>query len=143
MSFGEYAAFLRRSADMVGAEIEAVSAVVAENAAIEARHMMGNKQEGWDDLRPKTVADKIGLGFAPPDYQPLLRTAKTRDEIEWISTSLGGVIGSNSKVMFWHEFGTTKMAPRPVLGMALLRMMPLLEELLGEVAVKTLMPITR
>lgn len=143
MSFGEYAAFLRRAADKVPVELEIVSAVIAENAAIEARHIIGHHQEGWDDLMPKTISDKSRLGFSPPDYQPLLRTGKMRESIDWISTSMGGVIGSNDKVMFWQELGTTKMAARPVLGLAMLRTVPLMEQLLGETAVKLLVPITR
>lgn len=143
MTFGEYAKFLREQSEIVETELSEICAVVAENAAIEARHMVGNKQAGWEDLSAATVEVKRKLGFSAPDYQPLLRSGKMRDSIEWISTSMGGAIGSNDKVMFWQELGTTKMPPRPLLGQAVLRMMPLLEQLLEESSVKILVPVIR
>ena len=143
MSFGEYAAFLRRSIEKVPLELETVSAVVAENAAIEARSMIGVKQPGWEDLTESTKASKGKLGFAPPDFNPLLRSGSMRDSIRFISTSMGGVIGSDDKTLVYHEMGTSKMVARPLLGQALMRTMPLLEQMLGESAEMLLTPIKR
>jgi hypothetical protein len=143
MTFGEYAAFLRKSADLVDMEIETTAAVIAEAAAAEAKYIIGHKQPDWDSLADPTKEQKGRMGFSGPEFSPLLRTGEMRDSIKWIATSMGGVIGSNDKVLYWHEVGTPKMPPRPVLGRALLSTIPLLEQMLGETAVRLLSPITR
>jgi HK97 gp10 family phage protein len=79
----------------------------------------GNYPE-WAELAESTEEEKTRLG-APPDA-PLLRFGDLQKSFR---STLNGddevVIGSTDPVLEYHEFGTVKMPPRPVLGPALLK----------------------
>lgn len=72
---------------------------------------------GWDSPWGVHYPGKIELGFAPPD-NPLLRTGTMRDSIKSDAVGNEAVVGSNDAILKYHEFGTPKMPPRPVLGPA-------------------------
>ncbi len=68
----------------------------------------------WAPLAAATEVKKAQMGF-PPDA-PLLASGAMRDNI---STEISGneaVIGSPDDRAVYHEFGTSKMPPRPVFG---------------------------
>lgn len=73
---------------------------------------------------------KIQLGYAPPD-NPLLREGDLRDSIEYHVDHLEVSIGSDDDRMVYHELGTARMPPRPVLGPAVFRSKHVIEKLVG------------
>lgn len=89
----------------------------------------------WADLAPSTEAEKARMG-APADA-PLLRTgglyASFRHDVV---SPMEGVVGSTDPTMVFHEFGTPKMPPRPVMGPAVLRTTPQVKRILGAAVVQ-------
>ena len=73
----------------------------------------------WAELAESTQQERARLGYAPND--PLLRDGTLRDSISHHVEELEAEIGSDSDIMEYQEFGTSKMPPRPVLGPALER----------------------
>lgn len=88
--------------------------------------------EAWDLLADATEADKARQGY--PLDAPLERTnalrASFKHEIEGDGWS--AIVGSTDPVLVYHEFGTSKMPPRPVLGMALYRNLERIQRLIGD-----------
>ena len=83
----------------------------------------------WEPLVESTVEEKERLGFAPPD-NPLMRTRALQESISHEVENDEARIGSDSEIMVYHEFGTSKMAMRPVLGPALVRNLEIIERVL-------------
>lgn len=119
-SFGAFATHLA----ILAIETKVVKHAVLEEAAEEvqetAKGMIGfyHQDPHWEALADSTEAEKARLGFEPD--APLLRTGEMRESITTV-VSLNGdfaVVGSDEQKMVWHELGTTKMPPRPVLGPA-------------------------
>lgn len=86
----------------------------------------------WASLADSTEQEKTRLGY--PANAPLLRTGDLRESIvhevgEWEAT-----VGSTDPVMTYHEFGTDKMPPRPVIGPALYRNLDAVQQLVGDFA---------
>lgn len=89
----------------------------------------------WADLAPSTEAEKARMG-APADA-PLLRTGALYASFSHELLGNGeGVVGSTDPTMVFHEFGTAKMPPRPVMGPAVLRTTPQVKKLLGATVVQ-------
>jgi phage gpG-like protein len=84
----------------------------------------------WAPLVESTLEQKEKLGYAPPD-NPLLREGELRDSISHEVEDNTATIGSDNAIMVYHEFGTSKMAMRPVLGPALFRNLEIIEAVLG------------
>ena len=121
-SFGAFAAHLERLA-IVGPEITHLMVEAgAEEIAETARGEIGFYQTdiapypSWAELSPEYEKSKVAAGFEPD--APLLRTGEMKKSIKASSEGNEGVAGSNDKVLEYHEFGTDKMPPRPVLGPA-------------------------
>jgi HK97 gp10 family phage protein len=70
----------------------------------------------WAPLADSTEAEKARLGYEPD--APLLRTGDMRASIKSEAEGNEAVVGSNDEKLKYHEFGTDKMPPRPVLGPA-------------------------
>lgn len=87
----------------------------------------------WPELADATKDDRVRQGFS--EDEPLLRTGELRDTIGHETHGLQATVGSTSDVMVFHEFGTAKMPPRPVLGPAVYRDKDAIEEILGAAAV--------
>lgn len=83
----------------------------------------------WDDLKDSTKADRVRKGW--PEDEPLLRSGALRDSITHEVHGLEAVVGSDSEVMVYQELGTTKMAPRAVLGPAAIRTEKIVGRILG------------
>lgn len=88
--------------------------------------------EAWAPLAESTEADKAAKGY-PPDA-PLLRKGDLRESIQHEVKPLEAIIGSIDPVMVFHEFGTSKMPARPVLGPALHRNEEKIKKLVGHAA---------
>lgn len=102
-------------------ELDRVGAAIQRTAKAEFGHYqeaVGPFPE-WAELAENTKEDRVSKGFSEND--PLLRTGEMRDSIERQTAELETVVGSNSEILEYHEFGTSKMPPRPVLGPALVR----------------------
>jgi hypothetical protein len=116
----EWALLVRGAAETLPARLEEVVAQVAVIAVESAKDKIGVQQGYWDELRPSTKADKKRLGFSGPYFSPLLRKGELLASIEGAQEGLTATLLSTDEVMFWHEYGTAKMAPRPVIGPSML-----------------------
>jgi HK97 gp10 family phage protein len=111
LSAGGFVFSLHEGLKQVGAVIEA-----------RAREEIGTYQpaigpfQAWPELADSTKADRLAKGFTEND--PLYRTGDLRDTISHEQHGLEVAIGSDSDLMVYHEFGTSKMPARPVLGTA-------------------------
>ncbi len=89
----------------------------------------------WAPLAPSTEAEKARIG-APADA-PLLRTGGMRDSFSHeLESDTEGVVGSTDPTLIYHEFGTSKMPPRPVLGPAVFNNRDRIEKILGHAIVE-------
>ncbi|MGA3116445.1 MAG: hypothetical protein ABSF90_18640 [Syntrophobacteraceae bacterium] len=107
----------------------------AQIVELTAKDEIGGYQPGlgafpaWAPLTESTMEEKERLGFAPPD-NPLMRTRALQESISHEVENDEARIGSDSEIMVYHEFGTSKMAMRPVLGPALVRNLEIIERVL-------------
>lgn len=83
----------------------------------------------WPELADSTKDDRARLGYTEND--PLLRSGELRDTIGHEVHGLEAVIGSTDEKMVFHEFGTSKMPARPVLGPAAFTSKSAIEKLVG------------
>jgi HK97 gp10 family phage protein len=109
----------------------------------DAREQIGEYQPAagnypaWEQLAESTEDEKARVG-APPDA-PLYRFGDLQKSFR--STLVGHnevIVGSTDPNMDWHEFGTDKMPPRPVLGPALFKNIEDIRALLGAEAMDTI-----
>jgi HK97 gp10 family phage protein len=112
---------------------------VAESIEETAKAEIGVYQDAagafaaWQPLADSTVADRVSKGFTPDD--PLLRTEELQESIVHEVGDWEATVGSVDPVVEFHEFGTSKMPPRPVLGPALLHNAEHVQKLIGDAAV--------
>jgi HK97 gp10 family phage protein len=102
----------------------------------DARAQIGEYQEAvgnypaWEQLADSTEDEKARLG-APADA-PLERFGDLKKSFRsTLVSSEEVIIGSTDPVMTYHELGTSKMPPRPVLGPALLKHIEEIRKLVG------------
>lgn len=106
----------------------------------DAKQQIGEYQEAvghfpaWAPLADSTEAEKARLGY--PIGAPLLRTGDLRDSFGHEADGDSGIVGSTDPVMIYHEFGTSKMPPRPVLGPAVVKSEKKIEAILGRTLVE-------
>jgi hypothetical protein len=156
LTFKQLAQHLERSALRADADLAVVVKAHAEFGAGVARRYIGHLQPSltvpaptpayfpaWEPLAAATVDDKAGLGFGPPDYEPLRRTGEMEESIEGVAAGLTGGIVSTDPKMVHHEFGTAHMPARSTLARALGETMPLLAMGLGMVGMDLLTPRRR
>lgn len=91
----------------------------------------------WAPLADSTEQHKATMGY--PADAPLLATGEMQESIQHVVQGLEAQIGSNDEKMIYHEFGTAKMPPRPVLGPAAFRQKRKIEMLIGHAAVTGLL----
>lgn len=105
----------------------------------ETKKMFGTYQQGagpfeaWPELADSTKEDRVKQGYSEND--PLLREGDLRDSIEREVEKTEAIVGSTSEIMPFHEFGTSRMPPRPVFGIALYRNWEKICRLVGHGAV--------
>lgn len=113
--------------------------VVAQRIEDTARAEIGHYQDAigpfpeWDPLAQSTEEDKARLGY--PLDAPLLRTGETRDSFSHQVDGLEAVIGSTDEKLVFHELGTSKIPPRPVLGPAVERNGKFIKRIIGRAVV--------
>lgn len=104
----------------------------------EAKTYFGVYQQGagpfgtWPELADSTKEDRVAKGF--PENEPLLRTGDLRDSLEREVHDFEAIVGSASDVMLWQELGTSRIPPRPVLGIALQRLWPQIQKMMDRAA---------
>lgn len=122
-NFSSFAAFATHL-QVLAIEAKAIKHAVLEAAAEEvqetAKGMIGfyHQDPHWPALSPEYEAEKVRAGFEPD--APLLRTGEMRESIRYVVAVDGhsAVVGSDDQKMVWHEIGTSRMPPRPVMGPA-------------------------
>ena len=92
--------------------------------------------QDWAELAESTEADKASKGY--PANAPLLRTGEMRDSIKHEVDGLEAVIGSTDEKMAYHEFGTNRIPPRPVMGPAVFRNKEFIQKTIGQAAISGL-----
>jgi hypothetical protein len=104
-----------------------------------ARTLPGVEQSGWPALAESTIADKMKKGFPVPS--PLKRTGEMAESYssELRPGQLAVAIGSPEKKALWHELGTSRMPPRPVLAKAMREILPFARKALLESVKATMM----
>lgn len=76
----------------------------------------------WAPLKPSTIADKIRGGYVyNSQYNPLVRTGELKNSIDYKVSPKKLRVGSKSEIMIFHEFGTSKMAQRSVIGLTMFK----------------------
>ncbi|WP_223253600.1 HK97-gp10 family putative phage morphogenesis protein [Chromobacterium amazonense] len=91
----------------------------------------------WEQLADSTDQEKARLGY--PVDAPLLASGTMRDEsFKHEVAGLEAIVGSTDKKMVYHEFGTSKMPPRPVFGPALFKNRAFIEKTIGRAAMSGL-----
>ena len=94
----------------------------------------------WAPLADSTMREKTRLGYTGrlSADDPLYRTGEMRDSIEHRTEDLEAEIGTDSEIAPYHEFGTSKMPPRPFLGPSLVRNKENIEKIIGGFAATAL-----
>ena len=140
-SFGSFGRHLGRLASISPAVTERATDAAAEAIEQTAKDEIGAYQAGisgqpaWPQLAPSTLEEKIRQGYATPQHHnPLLRTGELRESISHRTSGNEAEIGSSSQVALYHEFGTSRMPPRPIFGQAVFRAGGRLVEAVGGVA---------
>jgi HK97 gp10 family phage protein len=90
----------------------------------------------WAPLAESTEADKASHGY--PTDAPLLREGDLAKSFQHERHEDEGIVGSTDPVMEYHEFGTIKMPPRPVLGPALFKNKERIQEIMGRAIVEAI-----
>jgi HK97 gp10 family phage protein len=121
----------------MNAALEVVAAKIEETAKEE----IGRYQEAigpfpaWAQLASSTESQKTSHGY--PANSPLLASGDMRDFITHEVDGNEAIIGSTDPVMAFHEKGTMKMPPRPVMGPALEHNREFIKRIIGRVASET------
>jgi hypothetical protein len=96
---------------------------IGEIVETESKALIGTEYPGWPALADSTVARKSALGqigrVSPTD--PLYATGEMRASVRHEVDANKVVIGTDDPVGVYHEFGTSRMPPRPFLASALVR----------------------
>ena len=122
---------LHRSLEKCAARVEKI-----------AKDEMGTYQKAigdfpaWAALADSTESAKRRAGY--PEGSPLVANGELRDSIKSSVHGDEAVIFSDDTKMFYHENGTPKMPPRPVLGPAVLRSQEYIERTLGQAVIRGL-----
>ena len=112
------------------------AAVLIENAAkAEIGHYQGaaGPFPAWAPLADPTEASKARKGY--PAGAPLLASGDMRDNISHQVSGHEAVIGSPDDKAFYHEFGTSKMPPRPIFGPAVFSNKAKIQRIIGAAVV--------
>ncbi|GAC1394033.1 MAG: hypothetical protein NVSMB31_13990 [Vulcanimicrobiaceae bacterium] len=95
----------------------AIAKAVVETSKEHIREVFGDTNK-IQELQPDTIAEKERHGAARPDA-PLIDTGALRDSLVTSVVEKGygivGYVGTEDEKMYWHEFGTTRVPPRPVM----------------------------
>lgn len=141
-SFKAMAEELLLRAPTIAVELHEGLKVIAEKIEAKAKSEFGTYQPAagefpeWPELADSTKEDRLKQGFS--EDEPLLRTGKLRDSLGHEVKGLEAVIGSTDERMVFHEFGTSRIPARPVLGPAAFHSKDIVQKLVGAAAMSGL-----
>jgi HK97 gp10 family phage protein len=128
-SFAQLAARLATAeADMKFAK-EAILEKACQIVEDRAKAAIGTYEFGWPQLAQSTQEQRVAQGYSANN--PLLRTGELRSSIGHYVDGDVGYVGTNDPNAKYHEFGTSKMPPRPFLGPAVDAAGPKIEKMAG------------
>lgn len=119
---GAFARHLLKLAAMMPEVDRHIVQASAEEIRDTAAGMIGQYQKAvgpypaWQELADSTEEEKARSGYSLE--APLLRTGEMQKSIEYTAERNEAAVGSNDQNMIYHELGTEKIPPRPVLGPA-------------------------
>jgi hypothetical protein len=135
LSLSQWCAELERQIATVKPAVTIALHEVGDAAVEIAQAKIGHYQDevppfpAWPELADSTKADRVRQGY--PADEPLLRTGELRDSISHHVEPMLLEVGSVDPVMKYQEHGTDKIPPRPVIGPAMLEIIPVAQEILG------------
>ncbi|MFI4985823.1 MAG: hypothetical protein ACHQF3_00105 [Alphaproteobacteria bacterium] len=147
LDFAQYARELERQLAELRPAVTVALAKVGAEAATIARKKIGREDNAdvgpfmeWEPLADSTIAEKERLGYfgQVSETDPLLREGTLRDSIRFGVEGLQLLLYSTSKIAGYHEYGTSKMPPRPFLGPSLLEVEPAAQREIGGAAARVL-----
>jgi phage gpG-like protein len=100
--------FIRISEEIHVIDKEALE-IAGQIIETEAKRVLGTYDYGWTPLKPETVARKQ-MGDSP-----LLETGELHDSIGHMVIGNMLYVGSDNPKAAYHEFGTSRIPPRPFL----------------------------
>lgn len=98
----------------------------------EAKRVIGTYDYGWEPLAESTIARKGGRDT------PLLETGEMRDSISHKVENNILYVGSDNPKANWHEYGTSRIPPRPFLSGAALHMRAEVQAQIGKAATEAI-----
>lgn len=142
MDFRQFADMLERGAAESPAALSVALKLTLDAVTLEARGYIGHEISEWAPLAPSTIAQKTRLGYVGhlSATDPLLRTGEMRGSVENTVAGFEGVVGSGDKVALYQELGTSRIPPRPFIGLAASRSRPVAEIFFGQAAMRLLSP---
>lgn len=120
------------------AGLHAAATVIEEDAKKRIGEYQGDSGPfgAWAPLADSTEEEKERLGYEL--NAPLLRSGELRDSIKHEVHTLEAVVGSESPIAAYQEFGTDKIPPRPSIGPAAFENKEKIEGILGAATVRGL-----
>ncbi len=109
LSLLQFAAKLTAAQHAVDATIPEIIEAACRMLCEQAKSEIGVPGWGWPPLAPDTLARKGNINT------PLLETGELQESIAWNSSGAEGFVGTNDDKAAFHEFGTSRMPPRPFL----------------------------
>jgi phage gpG-like protein len=111
----------------------AADAVIVRASKLVARKskgMIGHEQPIWPGLKPATIARK------EHGNTPLYETGELKDSIEWSAPhheagDTVGYVGTNDENAKYHEYGTSRIPPRPFISTAAMAQERIIHEMIG------------
>lgn len=138
-SLGDFALHLLATEVATRAALETGLSRVLARIEATARSEFGHYQAAvgphpaWPELAESTQERRVAAGYTPND--PLKASGEMQNSIERDQKGLEGVVGSKDDKLVYHEFGTSKMPARPVLGPAAFRNKAMIQKLVGAAVV--------
>mgnify|MGYP001077961367 CR=1 FL=1 len=138
-SLGAFAAHLLTTATAEAVALHEGLVAAAVEVEKSAKGEIGTYQAAigpfpaWAPLADSTEDQKARMGY--PADSPLLASGEMQESYAHEVAGLEAVIGTADPKALYHEIGTERMPPRPVLGPALLHNRERIERLIGEAAV--------
>lgn len=128
-SFKDYSNFIKRNLTPLLQRYDKIENKVLISIGLrvqyDAKQLFGVYQHAlgpypaWQELAESTKQERVRLGYTP--NEPLYRTGKLRESLESHVGKHQVSIGSFDIIMLYHEKGTSKIPPRPVLGPSMYR----------------------
>jgi phage gpG-like protein len=138
-SLGAFALHLVEAEVAIAEELHHGLERIAKLIEKTAKAEIGHYQEatgpfpGWPSLADSTEDRKAAMGY--PADAPLLASGEMQESISHQVEGFEALIGSPDEKLVFHEFGTSKMDARPVLGPAAFTNKAAIEKLIGAAVV--------